>query len=161
MGSCCMRAEIAYRRSFVEECAGLAVVECLPMPEDGTLLHGTGTSWSADRVVPIAPAPPSLAEAVAQYLTRNPSHCPYCHNHGPCVSHPKPPPFAAAYSDTPTGRAYVLVSVGCETCGGKGHVGVAGCRRCNGKGARTDVGEIARRYGGSGDARSARFEVRR
>ena len=38
---------------------------------------------------------------------------------------------------------------------------VVDCPDCNGTGARADVEAIARRYGGDGDARSARFEVKR
>jgi hypothetical protein len=34
------------------------------------------------------------------------------------------------------------------------------CPACNGTGTRVDVGAIARRYGGSGDARVARFGVK-
>jgi len=158
-----------YRRSLIEECAGLAVVATLY----GHITRATRIPDPAEPRIPIAPAPPSLAEDVAEYLTRNPSHCAYCHGHGLCISHPKPPPFAAAYSDTPAGRRYWLASAECRACVGTGRddsgVNVhdntrdesAICPDCNGTGARTDVGAIARRYGGDGTARSASFEVTR
>jgi len=158
-----------YRRSLIEECAGLAVVATLY----GHITRATRIPDPAEPRIPIAPAPPSLAEDVAEYLTRNPSHCAYCHGHGLCISHPKPPPFAAAYSDTPAGRRYWLASADCEACAGTGDDPIvtkteddgyllpALCGHCNGTGARTDCSAIARRYGGDGTARSASFEVTR
>jgi hypothetical protein len=65
-------------------------------------------------------------------------------------------------------RTYVLVSGECPRCDGDGTgfgdgtpcLGADVCPDCSGTGARIDVGAIARRYGGDGDARVARFEVR-
>jgi hypothetical protein len=81
------------------------------------------------------------------------------------------PPFAAAWHESRGVRTYVLVSAKCERCKGarsvparlgpgeKGIMSPSLCPGCNGRGTRTDVGAIARRYGGDGDARKARFEV--
>lgn len=77
--------------------------------------------------------------------------------------------FAAAWHEGPEGRTYVLVSAECEECCDadyqptyyQGEVcGPRGCLACNGTRARVDVGEIARRYGGDGGARVARFVVK-
>ena len=151
---------------IAEECAGLAVVRTLASMTT-TIQPHEWVGWAIP--VPIAPAPPSLLEQVARMLLeRNPWT-------GDDWLWPSddPPPFAAAYADTPSGRQYVLASSACERCGGKGKIGKVvamepsfglvkpSCPDCNGTGARADVGAIARRYGGDGDARLARFEVGR
>ena len=114
---------------IVEECCRLAVVGKLPRYHVDTEM---GWYDGYRRDVPIAPAPPSLAGDVALELLHRVSAQREALG-------TQPPPFAAAYSDTPTGRVYVLRSGDCGS----------------------DVGAIARRYGGDGDAREATFEVRR
>ena len=148
---------------IAEECAGLAVVRTLASMTTTCQPH-EWVGWAIQ--IPIAPAPPSLLDRVAgMLLERNPWT-------GDDWLWPSddPPPFAAAYSDTPTGRVYVLVSAECRPCWGTGHVGadhdgtMDDCRDCNGTGARADIAAIAARYPGDHSedtARLARFEVER
>jgi len=169
-----------YRRSLIEECAGLAVVATL----HGHVTRATRIPDPAEPRIPIAPAPPSLAEDVARGLAGYgiPSKCEHCNGTGNrrvplqrsrcphCESgrSRSPAPFAAAYSDTPTERRYWLASAACPACYDEPRCEPIRqprreppCARCSGTGARTDVGAIARRYGGDGFARSATFEVKR
>lgn len=163
----------AYRRTMIEECAAGAVV--------GTLrAHLRGPSFAHDldkrpdnHPIPIAAAPPSLAEAVARLLVaKPPCFVEECREGDECVRPGEECetcpqyPFAGAYSDANGRRTYTLVSRECETCDGIGGCpdpdGLPKplrCISCNGTGSTTDVGAIARRYGGDGDARVARFEV--
>jgi len=161
---------------LVEECAGLAVVRTLASMTT-TIQPHEWVGWAIQ--IPIAPAPPSLLERVAMELAIS-ATCPACY--GGCIECQDtgrtghPPPFAAAYSDTPTGRVYVLASAACDRCQGNGAIGLAEtvdqflglvrytCHACNGTGARTDVGAIAARYPGDhgeDTAHLARFEVER
>ena len=154
---------------LVEECAGLAVVRTLASMTTTCQPH-EWVGWAIP--VPIAPAPPSLLERVAEMLLeRNPWT-------GDDWLWPSddPPLFAAAYSDTPGGRQYVLASAACDRCQGDGAIGLAEtadqflglvrytCHACHGTGARTDVSAIAARYPGDhgeDTAHLARFEVER
>lgn len=121
--------------------------------------------------VPIAQALPSLAEDVAGELARGAwrEGCTFGNPPRGGKYRDDPPPFAAAYHDAGGVRVYVLASAACGGCDGYGlepgpvgdNVSTFGqrCPDCNGTGARTDVSKIAARYGGTGTARLARFEV--
>jgi hypothetical protein len=159
----------AYRRTIVEECcAGAVVVELHT--------HITGSPrYAPKEVIPIANGPPDpelLAEVARGLLER---HCldDTCHYHVELDGDACPyrdetcqsPPFAAAWHEGAEGRVYVLVSGECEACEdgtmlehGRYTSTALPCDVC--LGAHTDVGEIARRYGGDGDAREARFVVK-
>ena len=150
-------------RSLVGECCAGAVVELLPLPTP------CDAAWLALDLPPVPIANcgcESLAEEVARELA------------GGEVTHHEPPedvkltvtdtpPFAAVWWEDAGGRHYVLVSGACPECvngeipwDAEQGFAITKCDVCDGTGARTDVGEIARRYGGDGDARVARFEVK-
>lgn len=175
---------IRYRRQLIEECAAGAVVETIAEHVPGShnvTLDLTVRDPFID--IPIANAPPSdeMCEDVARELLGwgIPSTCEHCKGTGNrrvplqrsrcphCESGQtrSEPPFAAAWHEAGGVRRYVLVSAECDACGGVGmrdyNPGHHRCIDCSGTGARVDVGAIARRYGGDGDARVARFEVER
>lgn len=145
-------AVAAYRRTLIKECAAGAVV--------GRLYTHAG--WPAHigpdpGPIPIANGPPGderLREVAGELLVM-----PW-----EVETADDAWPFAAAYHDAGGVRTYVLVSGECKPCAGCGYWGdnrgSDRCADCNGTGTTTDVGSIARRYGGDGDARTARFEVK-
>ena len=153
------------RLPIIEECCAGTVVGRLPHHPAGTLTDTAemvSSQWYRllSARIPIANAPSSLLEAVAEELATRP-HAGY--------SPTRLPPFAAAYTDANGVRTYVLRAGECPACDGNGETyeehepwatETLGCGYCEGTGTRADVGAIARCYGGDGDARTARFEVK-
>lgn len=166
------RALAIVHRSLVEECCAGAVVGRLPRLRPFMAI-AVGGEWEDARghqgVIPIADVGgfASLAEDVARTLLE--SDCPPCSGTTCDIceerGHDPSSPIAAAYTDAGGVRSWVLASAACSACDGFGSRSFGdallgpGCPDCSGTGARTPVDQIARRYGGEGTARLARFET--
>jgi hypothetical protein len=156
-------AVAAYRRTLIKECAAGAVVGRLPWDDVPTMLLVETERykwWRALPAIPIANGPPGderLREVAAQLAVT--------WRITPADDGRKrlgPPPFAAAYHDSGGVRHYVLVAGECDVCDDAAELPSTDleplhrrpCPKC------IDVGAVARRYGGDGGSRVARFEVK-